>query len=103
MAKIRGDISIDIEECKGCELCVVACPQDALALTKDINKQGYHYALLIEDVCTGCTNCALVCPEAIITVYREDKKSGKKIPVAEVRNVTADIRITVGAEEEAEG
>ncbi|MFA6232805.1 MAG: 4Fe-4S dicluster domain-containing protein [Bacteroidota bacterium] len=103
MAKIRGDISIDIEKCKGCELCVVACPQDALALAKDINKQGYHYALLIEDVCTGCTNCALVCPDAIITVYREDKKTGEKIPVAEVRNVTGDIRITVGAEEEAEG
>ena len=78
MAKVRGDISIDIEKCKGCELCVVACPQEALALAKDINKQGYHYAVLIEDVCTGCTNCSLVCPDAVITVYREDKKTGAK-------------------------
>ena len=99
MAKIRGDISIDIEKCKGCELCVVACPQDALALSNDINKQGYHYAVLIEDVCTGCTSCSLVCPDAVITVYREDRKSKKKTPVAEVRNVTGDIKIQVGAEE----
>ena len=99
MAKIRGDISIDIEKCKGCELCVVACPQDALALSNDINKQGYHYAVLIEDVCTGCTSCSLVCPDAVITVYREDRKSKTKTPVAELRNVTGDIKIQVGAEE----
>ncbi|PLX30991.1 MAG: 4Fe-4S ferredoxin [Ignavibacteria bacterium] len=99
MAKIRGDISIDVEKCKGCELCVVACPQDAVALSSEINKQGYHYAVLIEDVCTGCTSCSLVCPDAVITVYREDRKSKKKTPVAEVRNVTGDIKIQVGAEE----
>ncbi|MDX9759005.1 MAG: 4Fe-4S dicluster domain-containing protein [Bacteroidota bacterium] len=101
MAKVRGDVSIDIEKCKGCELCVVACPQDALALSRDINKQGYHYAVLVEDVCTGCTNCSLVCPDAVITVYREDKKTGQKVPVAEIRNVTGDIKVTVGTEEEA--
>ena len=101
MAKIRGDIKIDIEKCKGCELCVVACPQDGMALSKEINKQGYHYAVLVEDVCTGCTNCALVCPDAVITVYREDRKSKEKVPVAEIRKVTGDIRIKVGTEEDA--
>jgi len=99
MAKVRGDVRIDIEKCKGCELCVVACPQEALALAKEINKQGYHYAVLIEDVCTGCMNCSLVCPDAIITVYREDKKSKKKVPVAEIRNVTDDIHVQVGTRE----
>jgi 2-oxoglutarate ferredoxin oxidoreductase subunit delta len=96
MASIHGDIEVNIEQCKGCELCIVACPQDALALSPEINKQGYHYAVLIEDVCTGCTNCALVCPDAVITVYREDKKKRKKEPVAELRNVTGNIKIQVG-------
>jgi 2-oxoglutarate ferredoxin oxidoreductase subunit delta len=100
MAKIRGDVKIDVEKCKGCELCVVACPQDALTLSREINKQGYHYAVLVEDVCNGCKSCSLVCPDAVITVYREDR-SGKKTPVAEVRNVTGDITIKVGVEEEA--
>ncbi len=101
MASIHGDIEIQIEKCKGCELCVVACPQNALQLSPEINKQGYHYAVLIEDICTGCTNCALVCPEAIITVFREDKKKNTKVPVAELRNVTGDITIKVGSEEAA--
>ena len=101
MATIRGDVDITVEKCKGCELCVVSCPQDALALSNEINKQGYHYAVLIEDVCTGCVNCALVCPDAVITVYREDKKSKAKVPVAELRNVTSDISVKVGLNESA--
>ncbi|MBN1448781.1 MAG: 4Fe-4S dicluster domain-containing protein [Bacteroidetes bacterium] len=100
MAKIRGDIKIDVEKCKGCELCIVACPLDAIALSDGINKQGYHYAVLVEDVCNGCKSCALVCPDAVITVYREDRESGKKEPVAELRKVTGDITIQVGVEEE---
>lgn len=73
MAKLHGHIQINIENCKGCELCVNECPQGSLQMSKNINKKGYHYAVLVEDTCTGCTNCALVCPEAIITVYRESK------------------------------
>jgi len=74
MAKTHGHIIIDTENCKGCELCTEECPQDGIKMSENINKKGYHYAVLMEDVCTGCTNCALVCPEAIITVYRESKK-----------------------------
>jgi 2-oxoglutarate ferredoxin oxidoreductase subunit delta len=95
MPSIRGSIDIAIEKCKGCELCVVACPQESLQMAKDINKQGYHYAVLLEDNCTGCTNCALVCPDAVITVFREDKKTKEKIPVAEISKVTSDITIKV--------
>lgn len=73
MAKIHGHVQINIENCKGCELCVSECPQGSLEMSKNINKKGYHYAVLVEDNCTGCTNCALVCPEAIITVYRESR------------------------------
>ncbi len=98
MASIKGDVKIEIERCKGCELCIVACPQDVLALSKDINKQSYHYAVLIKDDCTGCVNCALVCPDSVITVYRENKKK-KKEKVAEIRNVTNDISVTIGAEQ----
>jgi 2-oxoglutarate ferredoxin oxidoreductase subunit delta len=94
MATIRGTVAIDVETCKGCELCVEACPQESIKLSKGINKQGYHYAVLVEDNCTGCVNCALVCPDAVITVYRA-AKGGKKERLAEIRNVARDIRITV--------
>lgn len=93
MAKIQGHIKIEIENCKGCELCVSECPQDSLRMSKNINKNGYHYAVLVDDTCTGCTNCALVCPEAIITVYRESKKS--RVKIATISDVRGNISISV--------
>jgi 2-oxoglutarate ferredoxin oxidoreductase subunit delta len=71
MAKVKGAVVVDIEICKGCELCVEACPEGVLALNKEVNSRGYHYSYMENpDVCTGCTNCAVVCPDTCITVYR---------------------------------
>lgn len=75
---IKGTVIIDGVVCKGCELCIVACPQESLGLSSHINKAGYRYVELIQDNCTGCVNCALVCPEAAITVYRQPKSALKK-------------------------
>jgi len=103
MANVRGTVEIDVETCKGCELCIESCPQESLSMSKDINKQGYHYAVLVKDNCTGCVNCALVCPDAVITVYRTPKTSKTKVgevprrePVAVISNVKRDIQVTVG-------
>jgi 2-oxoglutarate ferredoxin oxidoreductase subunit delta len=90
----KGKVTFDIETCKGCELCIEACPQESIALSPRINAQGYHFAVLIKDNCTGCTNCALVCPDAVITVYREAKN--RKVPVATISGVTQDITLTLG-------
>jgi 2-oxoglutarate ferredoxin oxidoreductase subunit delta len=92
----KGKVTFDIETCKGCELCIEACPQESLALSPKINAQGYHYAVLVKDNCTGCTNCALVCPDAVITVYREKKKG--KTPIARITNVTQNITVTIDDE-----
>ena len=78
MAKVQGDVIIDVEKCKGCELCIVACPEETLGLASVINVKGYRYAKKILDNCTGCANCALVCPDAVITVYRKVDKTAKK-------------------------
>jgi 2-oxoglutarate ferredoxin oxidoreductase subunit delta len=92
----KGSVVFDVETCKGCELCIQACPQDSLQLSPKINAQGYHYIVLVKDNCTGCTNCALVCPDAVITVYRERKKG--KVPVARISNVTGNITVTIDDE-----
>ncbi len=85
MAKISGTVEFRIEECKGCELCVEACPQDCLVMSPDLNRKGYHYTILASDTCTGCINCALVCPDAVITVYREARPTTKsRRPVSAV-------------------
>ena len=71
MAKIKGKIVVDTERCKGCEVCVNACPKKVLAMTKEVNKKGYYYAYMLnEDDCTGCASCGLVCPDSCITVYK---------------------------------
>lgn len=71
MVKVRGAIVVDIEKCKGCGVCIPACPQDVIELAKEVNGKGYHYAYMKNPTeCTGCTNCAIVCPDGVITVYR---------------------------------
>lgn len=71
MAKIKGTVVINTDRCKGCDLCVVACPTDVLTLGNEINAKGYNYAQVAKsDECIGCANCALVCPDACITVYK---------------------------------
>lgn len=68
----KGRVIVSDIYCKGCELCVGACPQDALQLAADrITPKGYHPAAQTGAKCTGCGICAMVCPEAAITVYRE--------------------------------
>ena len=93
---IKGTVTFEMETCKGCELCIEACPQESLALSKEINAQGYHYAVLVKDNCTGCINCALVCPDAVITVYRENKK--ERVPVARISGVSGNITVTLDDE-----
>jgi 2-oxoglutarate ferredoxin oxidoreductase subunit delta len=76
MAKVKGAITLDTEKCKGCELCVEACPTNVIRMAPEVNGKGYHYAYAENpDNCTGCVNCAIVCPDAVITVYRTKVES----------------------------
>ena len=71
MAKIKGAVVVNIERCKGCNLCVVACPSNVLELSIEANSKGYNFStMVIPDSCVGCAACALVCPDACITVYK---------------------------------
>lgn len=71
MAKVKGAIVVNIEKCKGCEVCIPACPTSVINITKEVNGKGYHFAYMEKpDECTGCMNCAIVCPDGVITVYR---------------------------------
>ena len=65
-------VSFNEDKCKGCGLCVTACPKGIVALEKEkINAKGYHPASVKEmEKCIGCASCALMCPDTVITVER---------------------------------
>ena len=62
-------VQIFRDRCKGCELCVNACPQNVLAMSKEINAKGYFFAQVAEQSrCIGCRMCAITCPDVAIRV-----------------------------------
>lgn len=67
-----GKITVNENICKGCEMCLNACPKKIIALAKDkLNAKGYHPAYVTEpEKCTGCASCAMMCPDVAITVER---------------------------------
>lgn len=73
MGKMKGAIVVNIERCKGCTLCIVACPKNVIALAdRKVNTHGYAYVEAARpDDCIGCAFCGTVCPDGCITVYRK--------------------------------
>ena len=70
-AASRGSVQIDIERCKGCELCIPACPPQVLSMSTALNELGVPFPELSPG-CTGCSACLLVCPDYCFEVYRFD-------------------------------
>jgi len=67
----RGNVVINVEECKGCGLCIEACPPECLYLAPELSAYGVHPARYTGHDCTGCGICFYCCPEpGAITVYR---------------------------------
>lgn len=68
-------VLIDIERCKGCELCVHYCPPKVLAMSRTLNTLGFYPAMLVDnDRCTSCAACAIVCPDTAITVFKAERE-----------------------------
>ncbi len=65
-------IVIDEDICKGCGLCVDACPREILKIDEEKrNAGGYHpVTITLQDECISCALCAEICPDVVIEVYK---------------------------------
>jgi formate hydrogenlyase subunit 6/NADH:ubiquinone oxidoreductase subunit I len=84
MAFLRGFnmsvnfVKIEASECKGCRVCVEACPKGCISIGSAINNIGYQYAKFENKGCIACGLCFYVCPElGAITVYKGEKEEIK--------------------------
>ncbi len=72
-------VVIDFEVCKGCGLCIKACPKGELFQSPKLNSRGYHPTQFKDEgKCIGCAICFYACPEpAAIAVYKKGFVEGQ--------------------------
>ena len=65
-------VTFNVDWCKGCGLCVEACPKKIIELDSNIlNKKGFHPAQITDqEQCIACAMCAVMCPDTIIKVEK---------------------------------
>jgi 2-oxoglutarate ferredoxin oxidoreductase subunit delta len=75
----KGLVVIDEDRCKGCGLCVDACPTHVLCMAKGrFNVKGYSPVEAANpEACTGCGVCAIMCPDVVFTVYHLKHKTSE--------------------------
>lgn len=68
---------VDSDRCKGCGLCVDACPKNVLELSGKVNAKGYFpaYQARPED-CVYCAICGNICPDVAITLSEAAESEG---------------------------
>ena len=54
---------IDLKRCTLCGMCVDTCPEDVLAINRDI------LLFAREEQCTMCADCETVCPEGAVACH----------------------------------
>jgi 2-oxoglutarate ferredoxin oxidoreductase subunit delta len=66
----RGKIDIDRDLCKGCYLCIRACPVKVLEVDGEPNSTGVYPSRAVHiEKCIACGNCFEVCPDVCISIY----------------------------------
>jgi 2-oxoglutarate ferredoxin oxidoreductase subunit delta len=71
-------VNINSELCKGCELCIYACPTGNLSLSPELNRKGYHPIIFsfngTRGPCSACGLCYWVCPDFAIAEIKKLKQ-----------------------------
>jgi len=69
-------VEFSADRCKGCGLCIKACPRGIIKFSDVTNEKGYRVATVEDqDKCTSCGLCAVMCPDVAIRVKRPVRKA----------------------------
>lgn len=60
--EVDSHIDIAVEDCDGCEKCVIACPNNVLILNDDKSSVNNSFG------CKRCKVCMAICPNECINV-----------------------------------
>lgn len=78
LKKTGNYIEIRSERCKGCYLCMDACPYGLIEKSDSINSAGCYSGQPSEMApykCTACGLCFQMCPDGAIVVYKKEKEA----------------------------
>jgi len=76
--------TIDVNRCKGCNLCVSVCPKKVLEISQSVNSKGYFPAHQARpDDCVFCTTCCIMCPDVAITITKIAEQAAGQEPTEE--------------------
>lgn len=68
----RRSVIIDDAQCRGCGLCILACPAGCLEFADGINGLGYRSIRYSGEHCVGEGLCIAACPgDGVIVVLEE--------------------------------
>jgi len=71
-AKFR--VSVIVDRCKDCGICIHVCPKKVLVRSQNLNKHGFRYPEPVNiENCIGCRMCEYNCPD--FAIYVEEVRS----------------------------
>lgn len=72
-------ITIDEARCKGCNICLSACPKKIFVSSKKRNDYGTNMPEAVNrDICIECRMCERMCPDGAIDVIGTKEKAKEK-------------------------
>ena len=75
----KGTVQILKDRCKGCDFCIVFCPNHVLEASDEFNVKGYHPPMIVDqEQCVACKLCELICPEFAIYVNENSNTTNKE-------------------------
>ena len=61
-------VKLEVERCKGCDLCMAACKKEAISLSNYTNKKGFITVQVDEEKCVQCGSCYTMCPDLVFEI-----------------------------------